>query len=73
MVVISKLYLWSGTMNKRNTILYAGLGLWASGMLVGANLVGFLPGEPGLPPAVLLGIGLLTTLGCTGMLIKSSR
>jgi hypothetical protein len=37
-------------MNKRNTILYAGLGLWASGMLVGANAVDFLPGEPSWPP-----------------------
>jgi len=60
-------------MNKRNQILYAGLGLWASGMLVGANVIGYIPDEPSWPPVVLLGIGLLTTLGCSGMLLKSSQ
>lgn len=60
-------------MNKKNTILYAGLGLWASGILVGANAVGFLPGEPAWPPAVLLVIGLITSLGCSSMLYNNLR
>ncbi len=60
-------------MNERNQILYAGLGLWASGTLVGANVVGYLPGEPSWPPAVLLTIGLLTTLGCCRLLLKLSQ
>lgn len=60
-------------MNDRNQTLYAGLGLWASGMLVGANAIGYLPGEPSWPPAVLLAIGLLTTIGCSRLLLKKSR
>jgi len=60
-------------MKKEKQILYAGLGLWASGMLVGANVIGYLPGEPSWPPMVLLGIGLLATLGCSRALIKSSQ
>ncbi len=58
-------------MNKRNTVLYAGLGLWISGLLVGANAVGFLPGEPSWPPAVILAIGLLTSLGCSWTLYNN--
>jgi hypothetical protein len=59
-------------MTDRNRILYAGLGLWASGMLVGANAVAYLPGQPSWPPAVLLVIGVITTIGCSGMLFKQS-
>lgn len=57
-------------MRERNRILYAGLGLWASGMLIGANAVAYLPGEPSWPPAVLLAIGIVTTIGCSRMLIS---
>ncbi len=60
-------------MTKENSILYAGLGLWAAGMLIGANAVKFLPGEPSWPPAVLLVIGILTSLGCWGLLFKRSQ
>jgi hypothetical protein len=59
-------------MDNKNQILYAGLGLWASGMLVGANAIGFLPGEPSWPPTVLLAIGVLATLGCFRSLLKKS-
>jgi hypothetical protein len=60
-------------MNERNQILYAGIGLWASGTLVGANAIGYLPGEPSWPPAVLLAIGLITTIGCSRLLFKKSQ
>ncbi len=60
-------------MNKRNTILYAGLGLWVSGMLIGANVIGFLPGEPSWPPEVILAIGVLTSLGCSCTLYNNLR
>lgn len=40
-------------MGERNRILYAGIGLQVSGMLVGANTVGYLPGEPCWPEAAL--------------------
>ncbi len=60
-------------MNKRNTILYAGLGLWVSGMLIGANVVGFLPGEPSWPPTVILAIAVITSLGCAKALYNNLR
>ena len=60
-------------MSERIQILYAGLGLCASGMLVGANAVGYLPGEPSWSPAVPVAIGLLTTHGCARLLLKKSQ
>ena len=60
-------------MNKRNTILSAGFGLWVSGMLVGANAVGFLPGEPSWPSGVILAVGLLTSLTCLAALYGTVR
>jgi len=60
-------------MNERNQVLYAGMGLWTSGMLVGANAIGYLPGEPSWPPALLLAIGLVTTIGCSWLLLKKSQ
>ena len=60
-------------MRERSQILYAGLGLWASGLLIGANVIGFLPDEPSWPPLVLLAIGIVTTIGCSGLLFKRSQ
>jgi hypothetical protein len=45
---------------KKNKLFSLGIGLWASGMLVGANAVDLLPiGPPSWPPEVLFSIGLL--------------
>jgi hypothetical protein len=60
-------------MKKKNTILYAGFGLWISGMLIGANAVDFLPGEPSWPPWLILVIGILTTFGCSRVLYLTNR
>jgi hypothetical protein len=60
-------------MNKRNQMLSAGIGLWASGMLIGANAIGYLPGDPSWPPPVILALGLLITLGCSKQLLKLSQ
>ena len=60
-------------MNKRNSILYAGFGLWVSGILVGANAMDLVPVEPSWPPWVILAIGLLTTLTCSMSLYGSSQ
>jgi len=59
-------------MNRMNTILLMAFGLWVSGMLVGANVVGFLP-EPAWPPGVILAIGLLTSLSSLAGLCKATR
>lgn len=60
-------------MNKRNTIFYAGFGLWVSGMLVGANAVEFLPGKPSWPSGVILAVGLLTSLTTMSALYRTAR
>jgi hypothetical protein len=60
-------------MNKKNTILYAGFGLWVSGMLVGANAVDLLPDEPSWPSGVILAVGLLTSLGSARLLYRTFR
>ncbi len=58
-------------MTKKNTILYAGFGLWVSGLLVGANVIDFLPGEPSWPSWLILTIGLLTSLSSARALYKN--
>ena len=60
-------------MTKKNTILYAGFGLWVSGMLIGANLEDFLPGEPSWPPIVILAIGVLTSITTGSSLYRAAR
>jgi len=60
-------------MNKRNTILVNLFGLWVFGMLVGANAIGFLPGEPSFPPGVMLAIGVLGSFGSFAALYKAVR
>jgi len=59
------------TMNKKNTIRINMFGLWAFGMLVGANAAEFLPAEPSWPPWVLLAIGVLGSLGTSAALFKT--
>jgi len=59
-------------MNKKN-ILYAGLGLWLSGLLVGANVVDFLPGEPSWPSWVILVIGLFVGFASLLRLLRAIR
>jgi hypothetical protein len=45
---------------KTNSLFFTGIGLWASGMLVGASVVDLFPlGSTSWHPAVLLVIGLL--------------
>jgi len=52
---------WSGIMNKRNQILNAGLGLWGSGILVGASVIGYRPdvciGDGNVPGPAITGLG----------------
>lgn len=54
----------------KSRILLVGLGLWASGLLIGANLVGYLPGEPAWPSGLLLVIGGLVGLANARVLYR---
>jgi hypothetical protein len=55
-------------MNKRNTLVATGIGVWVSGMLVGANAVDLLRVEPS---GVLLAIGLILSLGNLAVLYRT--
>ena len=57
-------------MNKRNTLIATGIGVWVSGMLVGANAVDLLHVEPS---GVLLAIGLILSLGNLAVLYRTVR
>jgi hypothetical protein len=57
-------------MNKRNTLIATGIGVWVSGMLVGANAVDLLRVEPS---GVLLAIGLILSLGNLAVLYRTVR
>ena len=51
---------------KKNSLFTTGLGLWASGMLIGASVVDLFPlGPPSWHPVLLLAIGIL--IGITGL------
>ncbi len=58
-------------MSKRNAFIATGIGVWASGMLVGANAIGFLPGEPSWHPGVLLAIGVIASIGNLAALLRA--
>ena len=57
-------------MKKKNTLIVTGIGVWASGLLVGANAIEFLPVEPSWPAGVLLAIGLIASYGNLATLFK---
>ena len=60
-------------MDKNKSSLISLLGLWAFGMLVGANARDLLPIEPSLPPWLLLTIGLLGSFAMFTALNRSVR
>ena len=60
-------------MNRRNTFIVTAFGLWVSGMLVGANVIGFLPGEPSWPPGMIVAVALITSVGTFSALLKANR
>lgn len=53
-------------MKNRPSLLWTAIGLWVSGMMIGANLIELMPLSPSWPPEVLLGIGLV--IGITSLL-----
>jgi len=60
-------------MNKQNTIRTNIFGLWVFGLLTGANVRQYLPGEPSLPAWVLVAIGLVGSLLMFATLYKATR
>ena len=60
-------------MNKRNGILINLFGLWAFGMIIGANVGDYLPGEPSFPAWMMLVIGIIGTIGVFIGLYKALR
>jgi hypothetical protein len=59
-------------MSKKSVILLNMFGLWAFGMLVGANAADVLSIQPSWSPRVLLVIGIVGTLGTSGSLYKAT-
>jgi uncharacterized membrane protein (UPF0136 family) len=59
-------------LSEKNKIIGVGIGVWASGVLVGANAIGLLPIEPSLPPVVLLAIGVIATIGSLAGLYRTA-
>ena len=60
-------------MNKRNEILFSLIGLWAFGLIIGANVGHYLPGESSFPAWVMLTIGVIGTIGVFSGLYKALR
>lgn len=58
-------------MKRKNTIRVNMFGLWAFGLLVGANVAKLIPAqEPSWPPWVLLAIGVLGSIVTSGAVWK---
>ena len=51
-------------MKTKTQILSAATGVWASGLLIGANVVNYVPVEPSWPAWLLVVIGFLVGIGC---------
>jgi hypothetical protein len=60
-------------MSKKRTILVNLFGLWAFGMLVGANVRDLLPGDPSVPSWLLLGVGVVGSFMMFGAVHKAVR
>jgi hypothetical protein len=58
-------------MSRKNTIRTNMFGLWAFGVLVGANVAVLLPLDPAWPSGVLLAIGVLGSLGTSAALYQA--
>ncbi len=59
-------------MKKKIDLIAAGVGVWASGLLVGVNAADFLP-KASWPPWLMVAIGLLVGVASFAALFRASR
>jgi len=60
-------------MNKTWNFMATGLGIWVSGIIVGANAADLWPGKAFLPAEMMLGVGLVASIGNLVVLFRAIR